>query len=294
MSTFKSDWKPGEQLTAAHVNDLAEQMNRLSVETIARETAKNDLPQFPCVMTGVSDSFIDNYSVVAILPGTDTTNPRVLKMTRPKKDQYDKLLFTNQSGRLSVGGAGSGYVTPIVPGGFYELKTETGVVVGDVTGPATDKYTVGKPSDAIIKPLLCVSPIRDGKAFYVGLGSAAATPCTNKWQLYVLWGPTGGSFKLRVRARANSTSAWVDEDVVIPWNASTTQVKTAIEGHSIVAANTVTVTASGAFPINNMTIIMPTNSQLGDGSVSAFEDSSNKLTNTSFVKPVLALWNCCT
>lgn len=294
--SLRTDFKPGERLAADFVNDVAEHINSLSQEVIAaRAQTKSDPLQFPCsLVSDGSTQVLDNYSVMAIHhTASNSTNSRTLKMIRPKKDQYDKLLFTNQNGQLAPGVTCSGYVTPIVPGGFYELRTETGVVVGDVTGPATDKYTIGKPADAIVKPLLCVSAIRDGRAFYVGIGSASAN-CSNKWQLFFLWNPTQGQAKLRVRARETSASAWVPLDIVIPYNATTTQVKDAIEAHSLINENTVTVTGSGALPINNFTITMPTNTMLGDGSVSLFNDSSNPLKNDNWVTPSLALWSCCT
>ena len=125
----------------------------------------------------------------------------------------------------------------------------------------------------------------------VKLFGAGGETCTPKYQMIVYYFPTGGSFVLRVRAKDGS-GTWQTEDKTINYNATPAAVATAIESHTYIASGTVTVSGAGAFPFNSMTIVMPADSELGDGSTSIV---STSLTRASSYDPFpkVLLTECC-
>lgn len=118
----------------------------------------------------------------------------------------------------------------------------------------------------------------------------AASNCTQKYQLWVYWNPSGGSFPLPVRVR-DEDDEWVSETVTIPYNATTTETRVAIEGHSLLGADTVIVTGATRLNSGPHTVIMPEGSELGTGGTESLD--STDLIRSGLEDPQAYLSECC-
>ncbi len=118
--------------------------------------------------------------------------------------------------------------------------------------------------------------------------------CTKKYQLFYLGSASSGSITLPVSAQAKTdgvrSGAYTTENVTIPWNATTTQTKTAIEGHSLIDADEVTVTGSLSLQSANHVIVMPDGTYLGTGGTG---ELTTTLVRSGLEVPKAYLWECC-
>jgi hypothetical protein len=135
------------------------------------------------------------------------------------------------------------------------------------------------------------SSTRFGLVKLFGAGSS----CTKRYQLFYLGSVSSGSFLLPVASQTKTggvrSGSYTTENVTIPYNATNTQVKNAIEGHSLIDVDEVTVTGSASLLTSNATITMPEGTYLGTG-------GTGEITNTSLVRiglqiPKVYLFECC-
>ncbi len=119
--------------------------------------------------------------------------------------------------------------------------------------------------------------------------------CTKKYQLFYLGTVTSGSFVLPVASQAKTggvrSGSYTTENVTIAYNASVTDVKNAIEGHSLIDAGEVTVTGSLSLSSANHTIVMPEGTYLGTGGTG--EITSTSLVGAGSHVPKVYIWECC-
>lgn len=172
----------------------------------------------------------------------------------------------------------------------------------------------------------CVGPIADGDTIepnssYLGIKSSAGTPviargalssgvqgiipvfigagggsCQKKYQLFVFWAPSSGSFSLPLFAQEKDpeteerSGTYYSETITIPYNATVTQTKTALESHSKIDSGEITVSGSLNLLSGPHTIILPAGVKFGDGDGSI---NSSGLTRSGLVIPYAYLSECC-
>lgn len=112
--------------------------------------------------------------------------------------------------------------------------------------------------------------------------------CTRRYLVTVYYFPIGGSFVIQVRARDPATDDIVSQNKTISYNASASDVATAIETHPHIDTGTVAVMGSGNFPNHSMTITLP-----GDAELSYVSNTfTRQSTNDPY--PNVLITECCT
>lgn len=136
------------------------------------------------------------------------------------------------------------------------------------------------------------SSTRFGVVKLFGTGSS----CEKKYQLFVFWSPASGSFSLPLFAQEKDpeteerSGTYYSETITIPYNATVTQTKNALESHSKIDADEITVSGSLNLLSGPHTIILPAGVKFGDGDGSI---NSSGLTRSGLVTPYAYLSECC-
>ena len=282
------EWEP----SAAQLNTWtdAARLVQQSLNTIKPADSQQFQPFTPVRMQNNTGAAIPQLGVVTY------TTPLVLPSANEHRFVYDTTLvaikpaapldrFAIALERVQTDG-----VFWAVCGGVVPCKvTGTGAKVQAITNDV-DKLQAGATGAELIWSE-SGSSTRFGLVKLFGAGSS----CTKKYQLFYLGTVTSGSFVLPVASQTKTSGvrsgAYTTENVTIAYNASVTDVKNAIEGHSLIDAGEVAVTGSLSLSSANHTIVMPEGTYLGTG-------GTGEITGTSLVGagshvPKVYLWECC-
>lgn len=121
--------------------------------------------------------------------------------------------------------------------------------------------------------------------------------CSKKYQLFVFGNPLSGSFVIPVRAQykdpgtGERSGTYFTENITIPYNATVTQTKNAIEGHTYIDVDEVTVTGSLTLLSSPHSITLPAGVDFGTGTATI--DSAG-LVRRGIEIPRAYLSECCT
>lgn len=145
-----------------------------------------------------------------------------------------------------------------------------------------------------IKALAAVAGSTDA-IIPVLIGGGGGASCAKKFQLFVFWNPASGSFSFPFLAKEKDgdgvrSGSYFSETITIPYNATVTQTKTALESHTKIDAGEITVTGSLNLLSGPHTIILPEGVSFGSGDGSI--DSSG-LARSGLVTPYAYLSECC-
>lgn len=282
------EWEP----SASQLNSWtdAARMVQQSINTIKPADSQQFQPFTPVRMQNNTGAAIPQLGVVTY------TTPLVLPSTNEHRFVYDTTLvaikptapldrFAIALERVQTDG-----VFWAVCGGVVPCKvTGTGSKVQAISNDV-DKLQAGATGAELIWSE-SGSSTRFGLVKLFGAGSS----CTKKYQLFYLGSVSSGSFLLPVASQTKTggvrSGSYTTENVTIPYNATNTQVKNAIEGHSLIDVDEVTVTGSASLLTSNATITMPEGTYLGTG-------GTGEITNTSLVRiglqiPKVYLFECC-
>lgn len=243
-----------------------------------------DLPAFSVIRWQggpvKSATINDNIPELQLKTAAHTATTKPIGVVGPVKIRKAASGVTAGSGPVSILGVSwARCLGPIADGDSIEPNSSYLGIKATSTSAVIARGTLGSGVQGII-------PV------FIGAGGAS---CAKKYQLFYLGSASSGSFSLPVAAQAKTggvrSGSYTTENVTIPYNASITDVKNAIEGHSLIDVGEVTVTGAFSLLTANHTIVMPDGTYLGTG-------GTGEITGTSLVRsglevPKVYLWECC-
>lgn len=226
------------------------------------------------------------YGAPMVLPSADANrfiNEPTMIAAKPGVP-LDRFAIT--LGRVEIGAIFWGICGGVVPCKVTGTGTKVQAIANDV-----EKLQAGTTGLDLIW-FESGSSVRYGVVKLFGAGSG----CVKKFQLFVFWNPSGGSFTLPLLAQAKDpetgvrSGSYLSENITIQYNSTVSETKTALESHSRIDAGEIIVSGALNLLSGPHTITLPEGVSFGSGDGSI---NSSGLERGGLVTPYAYLSECC-